>query len=517
LNASTAFLGPIIPGNGMNFGLILLARYIEERRHGRDIDRATELAVKFTMKATALIAVAASVAYGSLMATDFLGFRHFGLIGGLGMILCWLATFLVMPALIVWVERAWPSDPDKELKLVRPGVLAALPAKVVAAAPRAFAIAGIVTGLASAALSMMYIADPFEKDFNKLRSQNALESGAAIVAKKVDEIFGLYQEPQVIVADHDEDVPLIVSALDKVIREGGEMGPLSEVTALTTLVPPEQEEKLAVLKKIRAVLSDDLLANLDPEQKKLAEQHRPPAELQKFGIPDLPDSVRADFRETDGREGRVVLALPNMKLNLYHADEIERVAEVLREIELPNGHKVESSGNFVIYSDMISAIRRDGPRATVYSFLGVLILSMIAYRKPRRVAVVSSALLLGVVWLGAVLQIFSIKINFLNFIALPITFGIGVDYAVNVYTRYLIERDTKTAREAAYDAVASTGGAVVLCSLTTVIGYASLLIARNGALISFGKIAIIGEFTCLIAALFMMPAWSTAWGARKKS
>ena len=41
------------------------------------------------------------VAYGSLVITDFRGFKHFGLIGGAGMVLCWIATYLFLPALLV--------------------------------------------------------------------------------------------------------------------------------------------------------------------------------------------------------------------------------------------------------------------------------------------------------------------------------------------------------------------------------------------------------------------------------
>ncbi len=36
LNSNTAFLGSIIIGNGINFGIIQLARYVEARRNGRD-------------------------------------------------------------------------------------------------------------------------------------------------------------------------------------------------------------------------------------------------------------------------------------------------------------------------------------------------------------------------------------------------------------------------------------------------------------------------------------------------
>jgi predicted RND superfamily exporter protein len=98
--------------------------------------------------------------------------------------------------------------------------------------------------------------------------------------------------------------------------------------------------------------------------------------------------------------------------------------------------------------------------------------------------------------------LFDVKINFLNFIALPITFGIGVDYAVNIFHRY-VEDPTgdiiKVIRE--------TGAAVGICSLTTNIGYSSLLIAGNQAFVSFGTLAVIGEITTLLAALFTVPAY----------
>ena len=47
---------------------------------------------------------------------------------------------------------------------------------------------------------------------------------------------------------------------------------------------------------------------------------------------------------------------------------------------------------------------------------------------------------------------------------------------------------------------------MALCSLTTIIGYAALLVARNQALRSFGEMAILGEVACLSAAIVGMPA-----------
>jgi predicted RND superfamily exporter protein len=47
---------------------------------------------------------------------------------------------------------------------------------------------------------------------------------------------------------------------------------------------------------------------------------------------------------------------------------------------------------------------------------------------------------------------------------------------------------------------------VALCSLTTILGYSSLLIAKNRALSSFGAVAVSGEVSCLSTAVAVLPA-----------
>ena len=103
--------------------------------------------------------------------------------------------------------------------------------------------------------------------------------------------------------------------------------------------------------------------------------------------------------------------------------------------------------------------------------------------------------------MGFFMALFKIKINFFNFIAIPTTFGIGVDYGVNIYQRYKLEGSGSLLK-----VLKTTGGAVMLCSVTTIIGYATLIIAKNQALASFGWIGILGEVTCLISALLFVPS-----------
>ena len=49
-------------------------------------------------------------------------------------------------------------------------------------------------------------------------------------------------------------------------------------------------------------------------------------------------------------------------------------------------------------------------------------------------------------------------------------------------------------------------GAVGLCSFTTIVGYSSLLVAKNVGLFLFGLLAVLGEVTCLTTAIVILPA-----------
>jgi len=100
----------------------------------------------------------------------------------------------------------------------------------------------------------------------------------------------------------------------------------------------------------------------------------------------------------------------------------------------------------------------------------------------------------------ALARVLAGEINFFNFIAYPITFGIAVDYGANIAAR-VRERSF-----AVLESLIEVGPAVVLCSWTTIIGYGSLLLSINRALRSFGWYAIIGEATTLLTALLLLPA-----------
>jgi predicted RND superfamily exporter protein len=188
---------------------------------------------------------------------------------------------------------------------------------------------------------------------------------------------------------------------------------------------------------------------------------------------------------------------------LWKAEGIHRYVGTLRQIATRGeATPAQVAGAIPLSGDILESIGRDAPIASGVSLLLVIAVVVLVVRARGATTHVLGSLLLGVLWLGGAAMLLGIKINFSNFIAFPITLGIGADYAINVMSRYV-----KDGSKDVTGAVRATGGAVALCSLTTIIGYSSLLLAKNRALFLFGLLAVIGEFACLAAAVIGLPAW----------
>jgi predicted RND superfamily exporter protein len=226
----------------------------------------------------------------------------------------------------------------------------------------------------------------------------------------------------------------------------------------------------------------------------------PPPDLQSYGLADFPTCVADRFTDLNGVRG----ALVYIEADPAAGDDLRklvRYADAFRETRLPSGKVVRGSGSAVILADMLRAVVRDVPRAISLSMVLTVLMVLAAFRRGPYLAAVLFALAVGCGGVASFLYFGDIKLNFLNFAALPITFGIGVDYAVNVAQRH----EANGGRDIV-GVLRTSGGAVVLCSLTTMLGYLALLGSHNAAIRGLGAIAAVGELSCLLAAVLVMPS-----------
>jgi predicted RND superfamily exporter protein len=498
LNSSTAFLGSIIIGNGINYAIVLISRYEEERPTSDTTVAALTRAVQGVWKGTLVAACSAAAAYASLVVTSFRGFSQFGVMGAVGCLLSWGATFLVVPSLLLMADRHG-SLRKVSRGPVRIGWLGGL----IQRRSRAVIVASLVLTASAFAGARHFLHDPFEYDFRRLSTRIATTDEAKQFQGEMDGLFGRWPSPTVILADKTEDVEKVEAAIrrqDDALEGAPVIGQIITAYDLLPGTPAAQDRKLALLAEIRRLLADPALETLDAKQRQELDEARPPETLRPLSPSDLPPLVRRPFTEANGAIGRVLLVYPVERgLSVWNGRDLLRLASVLQHLRLDDGRTLDTSGSAVIFGAMIRSIVRDGPVATVASLLAVLAIVLLTMRPRRAGALALCALGVGVLWMIGAAGWWGVKVTFLNFVALPITFGIGVEYAVNVMARY-------QEREDAADAVSSTGGAVALCSWTTIVGYGSLLAAQNQALRGFGAMAILGEMACLVAAIVALPA-----------
>jgi uncharacterized protein len=505
LNSNTAFLGSIIVGNGINFGIIQLARYVEARRRGENVEGALVTALWGTRKGTLSAALAAGVAYASLVAMQFRGFRQFGVIGGLGMAFAWATTFLLMPPLLAWLDRG------RHAPRVRPisGRLMAGVARLVDARPRLLVGGAVVLTLLAIWEVRGFGRDQLEYDFSRLRRRDTWASGEGYWGKRMDKLLGRYLTPTVILTDSPAEARAVTARL----RADAAHAPLSEMIAsirsYDDVVPPDEAEKNAELAIVRRKMTPNVRSNIAPADREKLNRLIGPEDAPAAGPPirpeEIPDVLMRGLRERDGTFGRTVLVYPNPANSWWRGETITTFVTALRAVaDAPTalgGRPARVAGGPALSADIITSMTRDGPLASGLAFAGVVATVLLIFRRGLATPFVIGSLVVGVLWLLALTMKLGIKINFVNFIAFPITFGIGVDYAVNVMARYLRDggRDIGAA-------VRGTGGAVGLCSLTTIIGYSSLLVAKNVGLFLFGLLAVFGEIACLTTAVVLLPA-----------
>jgi uncharacterized protein len=512
VNSSGAFLGAIILGNGINYPIVLYSRYREFRARNMEPAVARREAVWNAFRAELVGASVAAIAYGSLTITRFRGFSQFGVIGFVGMILVWVSMIPCVPAMIVLLEALQEKLP-RELRQAPPrlegdgsrGSISRIVGDVTARYPRVFiSVAAVLTVVAMWKIPS-FVRDPWEYNFHKLGSRNSHHGGAGEWSNKAEEVFGgkMNVAGALMLADTPEQVPLLkdqILANDAADPQGAVIADIATVADLLPGTKAEQEQKLAVLERIHERLTPRVLHDLSDDERARVEEVNPPETLRVLEAKDLPALLRRRFEESNGTVGTVFYVKYKNGVSLSNGHNLLRIAKTTDNVQLPDGTRVLTASRSTVFAEMIRSMERDGPLATAVSFGAVAIVVALSTRNRRGTVAVMTALVLGVVWMLGVAAWGSEKLNFLNFIALPITFGIGSEYPFNIYDRSRLLGGDVT------QAVKLHLGAVTLCSYTTIVGYGSLIVADNQALQSFGRLAAAGELACLFAALFVLPS-----------
>ena len=209
-------------------------------------------------------------------------------------------------------------------------------------------------------------------------------------------------------------------------------------------------------------------------------------------IADLPPELRARYV---GKTGKFrIFALPAENVWDYQA--LERFVEDLTAVD------PEVIGAPVTNYEYIRAIKDGYEKAGLYALCGILLLSFLTFRGALPTLLAMVPLGVGMVWTLGLMSLFNVSFNMANLLFIPLVIGMGIDNGIHIVHRFLAEHEND---KRPLPLPGSTGKAITLSTLTTIVGFGSLMVSHHNGIHSLGLLVTLGVGSVLIASLTTLP------------
>jgi predicted RND superfamily exporter protein len=227
------------------------------------------------------------------------------------------------------------------------------------------------------------------------------------------------------------------------------------------------------------------------------------AERGSYTVDDLPALFRRRYASVDGK-GRIALfVFPDRPI--WGEGEAERFASDVQSVD-PNaaGHAISMH----IHNEMIIA---DFVRAALLAVGIVFVVLFVDFRRVGDTILALTPVLLGGCWTAGLMVAVGLDFGVGNILAAPFLIGLGIDAGVHMVHRARQSQE-EHGKGRLEDLLAGTGAAVLVASVTTIVGFGGLMLADYGALYDFGFTMVLGVSCTLFATLFVLPALLVALG-----
>jgi len=217
-------------------------------------------------------------------------------------------------------------------------------------------------------------------------------------------------------------------------------------------------------------------------------------------LTDLPQGLVERFV---GKDGKKFLLQIYSKGDIWDMEAMEKFVGDVRSVD------PRVTGNPLQTYEASRQMQQSYVQAAWYALAAILLVLFLDFRSLRYTLLAMLPVGLGMLQLFGILGILDVALNPANMIVLPLILGIGIDDGVHVVHDF-------RRRNGPYRMSASTASAVLITSLTTMVGFGSLMIASHRGLQSLGRVLTIGVSCCLFTSLVMLPAL-LAWLSRNQA
>ena len=251
---------------------------------------------------------------------------------------------------------------------------------------------------------------------------------------------------------------------------------------LDKLGRPDSRQAGPALEQLQGQIARDFADKLTSFQKSLTPRLVEPG--------DAPPEIRNRYV---GKSGRYLLRI-HPAVDIWQQAGAERFVTDLRRVD------PDVTGPPITSYEAIRFIRHGYFQGTLYAFLLVVVVTAVILRSALGTALALAPLALGVLWTLGFMHLFGLDFNLANVWALPLIIGTAAEFGLNIFVRFQEGRDTGGPTLAQ-----STVMAVVLNGLTTMAGFASLMVAHHQGIFGLGLLLTVGMTASLFASVIVLP------------
>ena len=483
LNILSIAFGAMLIGLGTDFTVHYLGRYLDLRRDGEEVTESLCHAARLVGPGIITGALTTSAAFYAASFAEFTGVSELGKIVGGGILFCVIATFTVFPAMIVLMTPTTPGKnaPQYNLYDIRPAL-------------KPFFLFPKVT-LCFFTLGFLYLALGIPNvwyDYNLLNLQpkgtESVELERRLLEMDVEE-GGENVWFALSIAETKEELLERKRLFEKHYPE-------LTIKEIISYFPEAEPERVLIIQSLADMLAH-IPDQLDPSMPlAMAEQLRRLQILKAMAVPepptvnDLPESLVSRFV---GQRGKHLMRIYT-SANIWDMDEMEKFVAAVRDID------PDATGSPLQTYESSIQMRQGFISAAIYALIAVLIFTWIDFRSFTESFAAILPMLLGFSMMLGILGWLNIPFNPANMIVLPLVIGISIDYGIHLVHDF---RNRQTRR---YVVSSSTATAILITSLTSAVGFGSMMIACHQGLQSLGRVLVIGMTCCLITSVVVLPA-----------
>jgi hypothetical protein len=544
LNILTITFAPMLIGLAIDFGVHLVTRYEEELRQNHEERLALEKAMVYSGQGIFTGCLTTSAAFFAMSLTSFRGIQEMGVICGGGLLLTLVPMMTLLPVLLLRgrqnlidhrtlavadprarIERLWLDRPRAVLAgtlvaavlaLTQVGKVrfdynllnmqsAGLPAvvfehKLIQSATKSVLYAAVVAGSLDAAVQL-------QARLERLPSVGSVDSLAPFLtadpAPKLALIEDIKQELAAVAFAEPDEEPVDVRGLSQTLQ-------FFQVYLSLAIREVEKQPDAALLAQLRSVREAVgglrwEMSNAKPShganklgafQRALFQDIRLTFEAIRqqdngsgLQADDLPPALRDRFI---GKDGKVLLQV-YPRADVWQRENQAVFVQELRTVD------PDVTGTPVQLYEYTSLLVNSYLEAAGFALLAIAVMVFVHFRQISAVFLALLPVGLGVLWGVGLMGWTGVPFNPANIMTAPLVVGIGVTNGIHILNRFKEDRSPRVFAK-------STGKAVLISGLTTIVGFGSLLLAEHQGIASLGFLMATGTATCMVAGLTSLPA-----------